>query len=89
MFAEPVDVFFADFAATAVFNGGTAQVILDRETPDVFTGTRTDRWVMQLQGCDLHLAVGDQGTVDGHAFRVLDVDKRDGVITYATLGALS
>jgi len=75
--------------ATATYSTQSAAVVIDRETPDVFTGTRTDRWIMQIRAGALTVAVGNQVTVTGqHAgtYRVLDVDEADGLVNILTLG---
>ena len=87
-FAEHVSAFFADFAVTATAGSVSAGVILDRETPDAFTGSRTARWTMTMPAGALALTVGATVVVGGTSYTVLDIDPSDGVISVVTLGAL-
>ena len=74
--------------ASATYAGTTVGVILDRETPDAFTGSRTARWTMTMSAGALALTVGVTVVVGGTSYKVLDIDPSDGLISVITLGAL-
>ncbi len=67
--------------------GGSVNVILSRQTQDVFTASRTARWSMTMPAGALDVDVGDTVDVDGTDYKVLDIDPADGVFTVVTLGA--
>lgn len=86
-YAEHIPAFFADFSVVASHGGDSADVILDRATPDAYSASRTARWSMTMPAGALDMEVGDTVDVDGTDYKVLDIDPADGVLTVVTLGA--
>ncbi len=87
------DQALATFAnCTITLDTDSADGVMTRETPDVFTGSRANRYMLQIRAGSIDLAVGDEPTVTGQhagAYRVLDVDEADGLVYAVTLGAVA
>lgn len=86
-----IDTAMAVFTnATATVGAESADVVVDRETPDAFQTSRAKRYFMRMQAGDLTLSVNTPVVISGlHAgtYKVLDIDPSDGMTTVVTLGA--
>ena len=77
--AEDFDTYFSDFAVTAVCGAFTAKVILDMpDEPVLGDRVRSRKYAVTLHTGDLGtLTFGTSMTVDGTAYRVLEVNSLD------------